>query len=198
MRAAIVLVLGAAAVTVGIGMVRTAAQPTEALTASTAPTTSPATVDEDAPVYVHVHGAVGAAGLYRVAAGARVVDAVAAAGGFAETADRGAVNLAREVQDGEQIVIPEVGAQPAAGPPPGTSPGAGGGTGGASGPGAPIDLNTADAAALDTLPRIGPALASRIIAWREQNGRFTSVDDLLAVPGIGEKMLQSLRDLVRV
>jgi competence protein ComEA len=61
-----------------------------------------------------------------------------------------------------------------------------------------VNLNTADADALDALPRIGPALAARIVAWREQNGRFTSVDDLLAVPGIGDKMLESLRDLVTV
>ncbi len=61
-----------------------------------------------------------------------------------------------------------------------------------------VNLNTADAAALDTLPRIGPALAERIIEWRESNGRFTSVEDLLAVPGIGEKMLDALRDAVTV
>jgi competence protein ComEA len=61
-----------------------------------------------------------------------------------------------------------------------------------------VNLNTADVAALDTLPRVGPAIAERIIAWREENGRFTSVDDLLSVPGIGEKMLAGLRDLVTV
>ncbi|MFZ8474723.1 ComEA family DNA-binding protein, partial [Staphylococcus aureus] len=62
----------------------------------------------------------------------------------------------------------------------------------------PLDLNTATREQLDALPRIGPALADRILAWREQNGRFTSVDDLGSVPGIGDKMLASLRDLVRV
>lgn len=61
-----------------------------------------------------------------------------------------------------------------------------------------VNLNTADVAALDTLPRVGPAIAERIIAWREENGRFTSVDDLLSLPGIGEKMLAGLRDLVTV
>ena len=61
-----------------------------------------------------------------------------------------------------------------------------------------VNLNTADAAALDTLPRIGPAMAQRIIDWRDANGRFTSVEDLLAVPGIGDKMLETLRDLVTV
>lgn len=61
-----------------------------------------------------------------------------------------------------------------------------------------VNLNSADEGGLDTLPRIGPALAARIIEWRERNGPFTSVDDLLAVPGIGEKMLESLRELVTV
>ena len=61
-----------------------------------------------------------------------------------------------------------------------------------------MNLNTADATQLDTLPRIGPAMADRIIQWRDANGRFTSVEDLLAVPGIGDKMLETLRDLVTV
>lgn len=203
------LVVAAAAVTVGVGMVRTATLPTEAVTPAVSAGedsggvgggggggTSGAVADETA-VYVHLHGAVAEPGLYRLASGARVVDAIAAAGGFGETADRGAVNLARAVEDGEQIVVPELGAQPpvAAG---GSGTGTGTGTGGGAPAGTKIDLNTADAAALDTLPRIGPAMAARIIAWRDENGRFTSVDDLLAVPGIGDKMLEALRDLVRV
>ena len=68
----------------------------------------------------------------------------------------------------------------------------------ASGGAGPIDLNTADVAALETLPGIGPTLGGRIVAWREENGRFTSVDDLLAVPGIGEKLLAGMRDLIVV
>jgi len=139
-------------------------------------------------IFVHVGGAVRAPGLYRLPAGARVVDAIAAAMGFAEGAARDAVNLARIVSDGEQLVVPEIAAEgaDAGGPAPGP-PGDG-----------RVNLNTATAAELDTLPRIGPALAQRIIQWRETNGRFTSVDDLLAVAGIGEKMLDSLRELVSV
>ena len=70
--------------------------------------------------------------------------------------------------------------------------------GGGSVAGGLIDLNTADAAALEELPRVGPAIAQRIIEWRTANGRFTSVDDLLGVSGIGEKMLAGIRDRVRV
>jgi competence protein ComEA len=117
-------------------------------------------------------------------ADARLVDAVAAAGGTTDGADLAAVNLARRVEDGEQVVVPVAGAVP--------------GTAGAPQTDDRVDLNTADQAALETLPRIGPALAERIIAWRDDNGRFSSVDDLLAVPGIGEKLLAGLRDGVRV
>ncbi len=138
-----------------------------------------------APVFVHVLGAVAHPGLYELTEGARVVDAIAAAGGLAEGADEGQVNLARRVDDGEQIAVPLVGQVP----PPGAAPS------GAGHPGR-IDINTADAAALDTLPGIGPALAKRIVDWRAKNGRFATVDDLLDVPGIGQKVLGDVRDLV--
>jgi len=184
----VLLVLGAAAVTVAIGMVRSAAAPPSPL----APDASPTVAVADAAVYVHVDGAVARPGLYRLDADARVVDAIAAAGGFTDVADRSGVNLARLVSDGEQLLVPE----PGAAPPSDGAPGVGGAPGvDADGR---VDLNTADAAALDTLPRVGPALAERIIAWREENGRFTSVEDLVGVSGIGEKMLEALRDRVRV
>ena len=192
--AVVVLVLAALAVTVGIGVVRGAAgggstvvTPTPSAEATGAH--SPGAVIEDGTLYVHVAGAVTAPGLYVLPVRARLVDAIAAAGGFAPDADRASVNLARTVDDGEQVVVPVVGAAPAE--PTAPSAGASGAAGGV------IDLNAADTAALDTLPRIGPALAERIVAWREENGRFTSVDDLLSVPGIGEKIVDGLRDLVR-
>ena len=181
------LVLLAFAVTVGIGIFRGS---TGTETVTTAPTPSGhASAATGAGVYVHVAGAVRAAGLYRLEVGDRVADAIARAGGFADDAARDGVNLARAVTDGEQIVVPVAGATPEAA---GT-----GGTGGGAASG-PLDLNTATREQLDALPRIGPALADRIVAWREQNGRFTSVDDLGSVPGIGDKMLANLRDLVRV
>jgi len=180
--AAVVLVIVALAVTVGIGIVRGAAAPIETVVVDDAGT---ADVADSDVVYVHVSGAVAAPGLYVLAASARVVDAIAAAGGLGPEADESAVNLARTVSDGEQLHVPLLGEIDESG----GAPAAGDGR---------VNLNTADVTALDTLPRIGAAMAQRIIDWREANGRFTSAEDLLAVPGIGDKMLEALRDLVTV
>ncbi|WP_375339576.1 helix-hairpin-helix domain-containing protein [Microbacterium rhizophilus] len=186
--AVVVLVLAALAVTVAIGVWRGATAPTEHVAG---PTPTPGATVAAGRIYVHVDGQVRAPGLYVLPAGSRVVDAVASAGGFADKADRAAVNLARVVADGEQLVVPEKGAAPPAAGPATTGSAPAGGA-------ATIDLNTADSAALEELPRIGPALAQRILEWRDANGRFTAVEDLLAVPGIGDKMLESLRPHVRV
>jgi competence protein ComEA len=147
-----------------------------------------------AVVLVHVTGAVRHPGLYDLDPGSRLVDAVFAAGGFSRRADQSGVNLARVVADGEQIVVPRRGASGTAVAPATAVPGAPAG----SAPGALVDLNTADLAALDTLPGIGPALAQRILDWRTANGGFTSVDQLLDVSGIGEATLADLQALVTV
>lgn len=136
-----------------------------------------------AVIYVHILGAVARPGLYELRDGDRVVDAVAAAGGLAEGADQARVNLARFLTDGEQIAVPIVGETPAVVP--GTSNGK-------------VNINSADAAALETLPRVGPAMAARIIAWREANGGFTSVDDLRSVSGIGDRTFDALKDLITI
>lgn len=149
---------------------------------------SPSPAAGGTAIYVHILGSVNRPGLYRFRDGDRAIDAVAAAGGYAEEADRRQLNLARFLNDGEQIYVPEEGEVLV--PP---------GGGSASGVvGGKIDLNTADAALLQTLPRVGPALAARILAWREANGRFASVEDLQAVSGIGEKTFAGLEDLVRI
>lgn len=155
----------------------------------------------DEALVVHVLGAVAEPGLYEFADGARVVDAVAAAGGFLRRADRGALNLARPLADGEQLLVLAKGqraAPPSGSGGTGASPGTPGAPAPSSGSGAPgpVNLNTADLAALDTLPRIGPALAQRILDWRTANGAFASVEDLMAVPGIGEATFEGLRALV--
>lgn len=143
-----------------------------------------------AQVYVQVVGQVARPGLYQVRDGDRVMDAVAAAGGFTDAADQAGVNLARVVSDGEQIRIPAVGEAPVAT--------GGGSSAGGGAPGAKINLNTADATALETLPRVGPATAQKIIDWRTKNGRFRSVQDLRSVSGIGDATFDQLKDLVTV
>ncbi|MFB7842156.1 ComEA family DNA-binding protein [Microbacterium sp. NPDC056052] len=193
--AAVVVGLVAVSVTVGIGLLGRATVPEE-ITVSPSPRASGTAVSAGA-VYAHVLGEVSKPGLYVLDDGARVAEALAAAGGTLPTADLAAVNLARTVADGEQILVPAIGAAGAAGAASGAAAGGSGAAGGGAAGGL-VDLNTADVAALDQLPRIGPALAQRIIDWRTANGRFTSVDDLLGVSGIGEKMLAGIRDLVRV
>ncbi|WP_182046534.1 helix-hairpin-helix domain-containing protein [Curtobacterium sp. ME26] len=160
---------------------------------------------------VYVLGAVRHAGVVEVPVGTRVDAVLERAGGAAADADLARLNLARAVVDGERLYVPRVGetsVPEALGPDvTGGSGGVGGGAGSgggggvgsaAGGPDAVVDLNTADQATLETLPGIGPALAGRIIAWREEHGGFSSVDDLLDVSGIGQARLDDLRDRVRV
>lgn len=158
-------------------------------------------------VVVHVAGAVAAPGVVRLAATGRIVDAVAAAGGLRPDADPDRVNLAAPVADGQRIVIPVlgqplpaevlaepgIGATPGGPAPVGATPAGGGGTGVAV-----VDLNTATAEQLDTLPGVGPATAAAILAHRDETGPFGSVDELIDVRGIGEAKLEALRDLVVV
>ncbi|MBF4576357.1 helix-hairpin-helix domain-containing protein [Frondihabitans sp. VKM Ac-2883] len=165
---------------------------TSGSTAATSRSTASASAPAGPTVFVHILGRVRKPGLYEVPSTARAVDVVAAAGGFQNDADQAALNLARTVTDGEQIVVPRVGESPPPLPPAGSdSPASGTGT-------ALVDLNTADEAALETLTGVGPATAAAIIAWRDEHGRFESVDDLLDVTGIGEKKLEKLRDGVVV
>jgi competence protein ComEA len=132
-------------------------------------------------LYVHVVGEVLSPGMYQLPIGARLVDAVFAAGGLTEDADNASVNLARELTDGEQIIVFSISQEgEAAGT---TSSGL-------------VSLNRAGDKELEELPGIGPALAGRIIAWREANGGFKSVQDLLKVSGIGESLLAGVIDLV--
>jgi len=140
---------------------------------------------------VHVAGAVRRPGLVRLAAGARVADAIAAAGGPGRQAQLASVNLARPLTDGEQLLVLRKGEVPIAG----TGAPAAGGPAAAD---AVVDLNTATLEQLDTLPGVGPVLAQRILDWRQQNGRFGSIDELREVAGIGDATFADLKPRVRV
>jgi competence protein ComEA len=140
---------------------------------------------------VHVVGAVRAPGVVDLGPDARVVDAIGAAGGATDDADLQRLNLAALVTDGQRIAVPRVGE-------PDPAPALGDATAPADGaPTGPVDLNTASAAQLETLPGIGPTLAAAIVAERGK-APFTSVDDLGRVRGIGDARLEQLRDLVTV
>ena len=150
-------------------------------------------------VLVHVVGQVNAPGVVEIPAGSRVVDAIAAAGGATAEADPAAVNLARQAVDGEQVYVPAPGEAvqvPGAGPAPAGGPG-GGDTSGAPG-GALVNLNSAGSEELQALPGVGPALAQRILDWRESNDTFGSIDQLQDVSGIGPVVFEGLRALVTV
>lgn len=168
---------------------------------STVTGAEPAEPAEPTELVVSVVGLVQRAGLVRLAPGARVADAIGAAGGPLAGADLTGINLAQRLADGDQVRVGAAGDGP---PPTGSATVSGGGdrpaAPGDTGPaaGAPVDLNTATEADLDALPGVGPVTAQAIIVWRETNGRFTDVEQLAEVDGIGPARLARLRALVRV
>jgi competence protein ComEA len=174
--------------------------------ASSAPASTPG---PDRPVVVSVVGLVHKPGLVTLAPGARIADALQAAGGPVDGADTIGLNMARPLGDGEQIVVglaptpgkpavlgSSVGTGSPAGPAPGDAPATTGTR--KAGPKEAVDLNTATVEQLDGLPGVGPVTAAAIVAWRQAHGRFTSVDQLAEVDGIGPARLDKLRSLVRV
>jgi competence protein ComEA len=161
---------------------------------ATPPAAAPIAVEEGdggGRLTVHVAGAVRRPGVYELRSGARVDDAVQRAGGAKRRADLGGLNLAAELEDGRQVLVPE---RP--------RPGAGGGgaaTGGVApepAEGQPLNLNTATLEQLDTLSGIGPLTAQKILEFREERGGFGSIEELGEIPGIGDKRLASLREEV--
>lgn len=172
---------------VGLWLLRQGAAPGPVPEESPAAVTGPRAEPSPAPILVHVAGLVRRPGVYELPEGARVIDAIELAGGALGRAALDVLNLAALLTDGQQVVVPRKG------------------TGGeaASGPGGPaatpkVNVNTAGATELETLPGIGEVLAQRIIDHREEHGPFASVDELIEVSGIGEVTLEELRDLVTV
>jgi competence protein ComEA len=137
-------------------------------------------------VVVHVAGAVRHAGVYKVRAPGRLIDAVKRAGGLTPDADLTQVNLAAHLTDGRAIIVPRTGAAGSAGG--GTDAGAGGDSG------IKLNVNTASAEQLDGLDGVGPAMAAAIVKERTKVGGFTKIEQLDEVPGVGEKRLASLRE----
>lgn len=193
LRAAVALglVAAVAALVAVVAVVR--ATPREVRVPPVLPATAPQVTPRPTAatvLVIHVLGPVRRPGIVRLPPGARVVDALAAAGGLRPRASAGALNLAAELHDGDQVVV---------GAPAPVPPASAGSTGSAgSVPGGPIDLNAATVDQLDGLPGVGPVLAQRIIAWRTEHGRFTSVDQLTEVAGIGERKFADLRSRVRI
>lgn len=135
---------------------------------------------ETAKIFVHIAGYVKKPGIYQLDSGSRVFDLVLLAGGFTKQANQASVNLARALTDGEQVVIGNQSKTTATGT-------------NATGL---ISLNQSSASQLENLPGVGPALAGRIVDWREANGGYKTKEDLLNVSGIGEKMFAAVKDLV--
>lgn len=151
----------------------------------------------DRSALVHVVGAVRQPGVYRLAVGQRVKDAIRRAGGTTARADTQGINLAAKLTDAQQVVVPRkvpAGGQAGA---PVAAPSAEGATPGAP-PSAPVSLNSATAEQLDTLDGVGPATAQKILQYRVQHGGFRSIDDLAQIPGIGPKRLEALRPQVQL
>jgi competence protein ComEA len=166
----LVIALGAGAWYGSRGPSPVPGEPTSGVSYTTIPVT----------IVVHVSGAVLHPGLVVIAAEGRVADAIAGAGGADSDADLGALNLAAPLRDGDQVIVPFPG---------GSTPAMGAGSAG-------IDLNRATASELEELPGVGPVLAARIVAYRESNGPFDAVEDLLDVGGIGEAKLVGMRDTI--
>lgn len=178
---------------------------------STSSSTTVGTTTTEPPTFfvVDVAGAVRRPGPVQVATGARVVDAIAAAGGAAGDADLERVDRAARLADGQRVYVPRrgqgeipevvgpggTGSSDAVGGTPDVAPAPAGGT---TTPAGPIDLNTADEAVLDTLPGVGPATAKAIVEYRRANGRFRSVDELMEVKGIGPAKMATIRPHVTV
>jgi competence protein ComEA len=145
------------------------------------------------PLRVHVIGAVAAPGVYALPPGSIAQDAINAAGGATASANLQGLNLARLLHDGEQVVVPErAGPEATNGPMGAVAPTR------AASQAQPLNVNTATAAELEGLPEIGPALAQRIVDYREAHGAFGTLDDLLQVSGIGPATLDAIRDLITI
>jgi competence protein ComEA len=176
------LVLMVSLVAAGIFLINAITAPKEAAVSVPAQSEVAEVSVKPAEIFVHVVGEVQSPGIYQLRSGARLMDAVFAAGGLSKLADQSSVNLARELTDGEQVVVFKTGEAPT--------------VTGAISQGSRISLNQSSALELEQLPGVGPALAGRIVDWREANGGFKKKEDLLNISGIGDKLFAGIKDKV--
>lgn len=169
-------------VLLGVGVLLLVARPPRGVPVTLLPAPSPA------PISVYVSGQVNLAGLYDLPIGSRVNDAIQAAGGFSDLADREAINLAQILVDGQQVKVPEII----------TATISGGSTRSNNPSTILVDINTATLEQLDTLPQIGPITAQAIIDYRNTNGPFARIDDIVDVTGIGQATFDRIKDLIMV
>ncbi|MCB0976202.1 MAG: helix-hairpin-helix domain-containing protein [Acidimicrobiales bacterium] len=184
------------------GTATAASSPGTSAFPSSSPSEATTTVQPTSDLVVQAAGAVRSPGVYHLRAGARVDDLVGAAGGLSPDADTDRINLAALVSDGERVWLPRRGEIEVPEVVAGTGGGAAGSNSSATEPtgdeAQPVDLNTASAKDLEELPGVGPATANAIVAYRDTNGPFSSVDELLEVRGIGEAKLEQIRPMATV
>lgn len=200
----VAIVLAVGALIAGYAITRAKAVPVAApvvvesggpsASAASGPTSTPTPTPAPIPVRVHVLGEVHQPGVHTLPQGARVVEAIEASGGFTPAANPGELNLAQVLVDGQQIMVGDS-KQPSEVR--GAEESAGGGSA-ATGADGKVNLNSATPAQLDSLPGVGPVTAEKIIAWRTEHGRFTRIEELQEVPGIGPKSYAELAPHVTV
>ncbi len=161
-------------------------QPKAIILSTPAPLPTPEATPTPRSLRVYVSGAVHQPDVYPLLPDSIVKDAITAAGGATDDADLDRINLALPVADGQHVYVPRVGEENPPVQPPSRQPAAG----------IQVNINTADSAALDSLPGIGPALAQRIIDYRQEHGPFARLEDIMEVPGIGPGTFEKLQDLI--
>jgi competence protein ComEA len=171
---------------VALRFLKPAPNPLQLATVTPPPTPSPEATPTPRPLRVYVSGAVQAPDVYALPPDSIVKDALTAAGGPSDEADLDRINLASPLADGQHVYVPSLGEDnPPIQPPSGQRSG-----------GLKVNINTADTVALETLPGIGPTIAGRIVDYRQANGPFSTIEEIMDVSGIGPATFEGIRDLI--
>jgi competence protein ComEA len=191
------MALGGILVFLGLGLLKQT-QPKPIIITPPEPTATPLPTATPGPIQVYVNGAVVVSDVFTLPPGSAIEQAIEAAGGFAAGANTAVINLAQPLFHGAQVYVPtvvELAATPTAVL---SAPVLGQGSGGGNTTGGLININQATVAELDTLPGIGPSTAASIIEYRTNSGLFTTIEDIMNVPGIGESKFEQIKELITV